>query len=427
MKKLENCQVENCIPSPTSCSEWNGGDIPSLGICNGEPLNDVVWEIINKIEDIAGDDLSKFDIDALLDICSQKAPLELNLLSILNVLKENNICLKDYIDTLNDKINELSSSQGVKVDLKCYADFDNLGNALSITRDQLDQLVINNLCNHKLKIEFLEGKVVTLQSQIDNIDLTATVEEPIFGTCINPTLLPTSSQVLSISAELCDLETALGAPTDISVALALTPGDLNAEFGLITGWTLVPAHFMQHYGNTILELENIRQRLKTIEATCCAVTCDDIELGFTAVFNEDNTGIIIKFTSGAGTSIPAGFTDAGSTGVLTDKNGVTETFTIDIADNFNNNNETEILISGLDLTDSLDIDITAKLGNGSIICEKCIEKTVKTTGICDYCEICVSGTDGSVIVIYEDSSGIGHHDSFDLTTTSTTTTTTAAP
>src|SRR5688572_23835991 len=122
MKKLNKCVVENCIPTPASCVEWNGGDIKALGICNGEPLTNVIWEIINKLEDITGDDLSSYDIDTLLDICNTKAPLEINLLSILNVLKSNQVCLKDYIDTLNTKLDELSQSSGVKVNLKCYAD-----------------------------------------------------------------------------------------------------------------------------------------------------------------------------------------------------------------------------------------------------------------------------------------------------------------
>src|SRR4029079_8586986 len=94
---------------------------------------------------------------------------------------------------------------------------------------------------------------------------------------------------------LCDLITATGTNTDISTALALTPTDLNAEFGLISGWVLVPTNWAQDYGNLKLQVESLRQRLIFIEDNCCASSCDDITLGFSAVYNEDNTGIIIKF------------------------------------------------------------------------------------------------------------------------------------
>ena len=94
MKKVKSCETENCIPTPSSCIQWNGGDIDFLGICNGDWLNNILWEIITKLQEVAGEDLSGFDIDSILDLCSQKAPQEVNLLSILNVLRKNQICMK---------------------------------------------------------------------------------------------------------------------------------------------------------------------------------------------------------------------------------------------------------------------------------------------------------------------------------------------
>lgn len=393
MKKLENCVVENCIPTPSSCVQWNGGDIEYLGICNGDWLNNVVWEIIIKLQEITGDDLSNFDIDNLLTICNQKAPLEINILSILTLLRDNQICLKDYIDVLNDKINELTGSSTVNVNLKCYADFDNLGNSISITREQLDQLVIDQLCNHKGRIETLEGKVILLQTEIDNLDLNPVINELSFATCIDAGVKPTSTQVKITAQELCDLETANGDDAAIATALAKTPGDLNAEFGLITGWVLTPANWAQNYGNLLLEVQNIRTRVKFMETNCCAITCKDIELGFSAAFNEDMDGIILKFTAGAGTDIPSGMTDLGSTGTITDQTGYIESFSLTIA----NNAEIDVPISGLDLTGPLEININAKIGNESLTCEKCIGKILKGSP-CAYCTI--TATD-DVTIIYK--------------------------
>src|SRR5688572_3493496 len=220
MKKVNNCETENCIPTISSCVEWNGGTIEFLGICDGDSLNTLMWEVITKLEEIAGDDLSEFDIDGLLDICNQQAPLEVTIISILNIIKNNQICLKDFIDTLNERLNELFENTGVTVNLKCYAQFDNLGNSLSITRESLDQLIIDNLCDQKLRIETLEGKVISLQSQIDNINSNVTVDELSFGTCINASELPTSTQVINSALAFCDLETATGDSTDIASSLA---------------------------------------------------------------------------------------------------------------------------------------------------------------------------------------------------------------
>lgn len=421
MKKLQNCEVENCIPTPSSCSIWNGGAISYLGICDGDPINNLLWEIIKKLQDIAGEDLSSFDIDSLLDICNKKAPAEITILSILNIIKENQVCLKDFIDTLSQQLADILSEDSININLKCYAQFDNLGNSLSITRDELDQLVIDNLCNHKGRIETLEGKVVSLQSQIDNINSTPSFEESEISTCVDPVVKPVSSQVTSIATELCNLQNSTGDPSDISSALAQTPGDLNAEFGLIAGWVLAPSNWAENYNNLLLEVENLRQRIKTIETTCCALSCDDIELGFTAVYNEDADGIIISFTYGAGTSIPAGFTDQGSYGTIKDVDGNSVDFNITIA----NNSTQEVIITGLNTGALLDISITAILGTGSLTCQKCLSRKVSQAS-CKYCEVCVSGpSDSSVVVIYEaSSSGITIENSTTTTTTSTSTTTT---
>lgn len=428
MKKLQNCEVENCIPTPSSCVTWNGGDIKYLGICDGDSLNDIIVEIVSKLQEIAGEDLSQFDIDSLTEICNQKAPNEVTLLSILNLIKANQICLKDFIDTLSEQLASLLSNTGVTINLKCYADFDNLGNALSITREQLDQLVIDNLCNHKDRIETLEGKVVSLQSQIDNIDINPAVDEPEFATCIDAAIKPTSGQTVSIANALCDLRDATGDETDITSALGSTPADMNAEFGLLPGWIVNPQNWAENYNNLLIAFGNVWQRVKTIEMTCCALSCEDIKLGFSAVYNEDGDGIIISFTYGAGTVIPAGFTDGGSYGTITDIDGNVVDFNITIG----NNSQEEVIIAGLNTTGELTISITAILGTGSLTCQKCLSKKVNKAS-CNYCEICATGAEGSsVVIVYESSktsSIIENAAALSTTTTtsSTTTTTTAAP
>ncbi len=425
MKKIENCKVENCIPTPTSCSDWDGGDIEYLGICNGDGLNNVVWEIITKLQDIAGEDLSTFDIDSLLDICNQNAPAEINLTSILTLIKNNEVCLKDYIDTLTELVNELSQSNNVNVNLKCYADFDNLGNALAITRESLDQLVIDRLCEYKARIENIEGDIITIKQDILAIDVNPTVDELQFATCVDAVIKPTSSQVVSVANELCDLEDATGTPADISSALANTPSDFSTiEFTSLPNWIISPANLADNYNNLLIAFNYLLGRVSTIEDTCCALTCEDVELGFTAIYNEDNTGIIIKFTSGAGTNIPAGFTDIGSTIVITDIDGNTETFTTSHPDLIANNAEIEVNIVGLNLTGDLDIDINANIGTEGLTCSKCLHKTVKKA-TCNYCEVCAEGTeDATIVVVYETESTTSASIYVTTTSTSTTTTTT---
>lgn len=423
MKKVINCEVENCIPTPSSCVEWNGGEVKYLGICDGDSLNNLLWEVINKLKEIAGEDLSAFDLEGLLDICNQKAPSEITLISILNLLKANQICLKDFIDTLNNKLDELLSEKGVSVNLKCYAEFDNLGNSLSITRAQLDQLIIDILCDHKNRIETLEGKVVSLQNQIDNIDINPAVDEPEFTTCVDAVSKPTSGQVKSIATSLCELKDVTGTGADIQSAMGNTPAIFGTiEYLALAGWIPAPSTLAENYNNLLIAFNYVIGRVDNIEDTCCAPACSDVKLGFTAIYNEDNTAIIIKFTAGAGTEIPSGFLDIGSTITVTDIDGNVETFVTSNPDLIANNAQIEITITGLNLNGDLIVDVDANMSNGTLTCSKCLSKTVKKAQ-CDYCQICADGSDGSsVVIIYQASTS-----SVVIENSSTTTTTTATP
>jgi hypothetical protein len=405
VKKLTNCIVENCVPTPSSCIDWNCGDIKSLGICNGDPLCNVIWEIVYKLEEIAGEDIASFDIDELLNICNQKAPLEITLISILTLLKNNDICLKDYIDTLNDKINELSSIQGVKVNLKCYNELDNLGNSLSITREQLDQLVIDKLCNHKQRIESIEGDIITIKQDIIDLEINPVINELEFPIvcAATPSLshptAPTSSQVLNIAADLCALESQTGIPSDISSALGNTPdySTLAPDIIVLPAYWASPNSWAQNYSNLLLALENALDRLSTIEETCCSIDCTDVMVGFTASFNEDNDGVIIKFTSGAGTNIPGGFLDLGSTITITDEDGNVETFITSDPDLIANNAIIEIPVSTLITVGDVNINVDTNIGNGSLTCSKCLNKTIKRAA----CSFCVLTATDTVTITYK--------------------------
>lgn len=402
MSKLKNCNTENCIPTSSSCIEWNGGELDYLGICNGDSLNNLVIEIITKLEEIAGEDLSAFDIDSLLDICQQRAPQEITVLSILNVIKNNQICLKDFIDTIKAGLDELFKETSVTVDLKCYAQFDNLGNPLSLTREQFDQLVIDTLCSHEGRLTTIEGRLILMQAEIDALNVVSTVDELEIATCINGLSLPSSVQIQNTSTEICNLEDATGFPADISTALANTPGDLNAEFGLISGWILVPNNWAENYNNLTLELENIRQRIKTIETTCCSLGCDDVKLGFTATYSAGN--VIIKFTSSAGTSIPVGFIDSGSTITITDIDNNIETYITINPDLITNNATLTVPIPSLNVTQDLKVNVEANFTSGGLTCSKCLSKliSVYAEANCDTCKVCATGAVGSsVIIIYE--------------------------
>lgn len=316
MKKLNNCVVDNCIPTLSSCVEWNGGDLPFLGICNGDSLNNIVIEIINKIKELAGEDISGFDIDELLDICNQKRPAEVTLVSILNLIKQNQICLKDFIDILNEKLNELLAEKGIIINLKCYAEFDNLGNSLSITRQQLDQLIIDQLCEHKSRLEFLEGEVINLQDQINALNIGSGSGSSSFIICLNTQAKSAQQNILDVSDKVCEYVDATGQPADILSAVSVIDitkwseidPDLVANINLLFpgDWSLTTDNLSESYNNLLLIAANLLSRVKYIETTCCRADCEDILIDFDVKYDDCD---IVRLFFGAKSFLPDGFKD----------------------------------------------------------------------------------------------------------------------
>lgn len=394
MKEVRTCIVENCIPTPTSCGEWNGGDIAYLGICQGDSLNKVIWEIIDKLENITGEDLSNFDIDSLTTICKINAPQEITILSILNTLKDNQICLKEFIDGVNERLNEAFKEQAIEINLGCYSNLDNMGNALNLTRKSLDQLVVNNLCNHKKRIESLEQAVKNLE---EDEGQAAEPSEVKISTCLDGAKKAVSSQVIKTTEEFCDLRTATGNPEHIAIALSRAGENWNTKYASLAGWNNNVSNQADLINNLVVIIKNLEARVSGHDK-CCATTCEDIKVGFSAMFNEDASSIILKFSSGAGTTIPEGFVDKGSTGTITDEDGNIEDFSIGIS----NNLEQEVFIYNLNTKGSVIVNINAKIGSDALVCEKCVSRTVRSS-TCAYCELTATGQEGSsAVIIYHD-------------------------
>lgn len=407
MKSVKRTDNNNCIHTPASCIEWNYGSIEYLNICNGDMLPEIIWEIVNKLKNIAGQDLSSFDIDTLLLICNQKAPFEKNLISILEIIKNNQICLKDYINALAEQIAEIGKTQNVKVNLKCLADFDNFGNQLGITRESLDQIVVDKLCNHETRINTTEGKITSLQNQINNININPQVQEPEFSTCVDNVLKPTSGQVLSIANKVCNIENYLGGTLDASEARSNFNFEDSRYLILFPDTWIVSSqrqNILDDYNNLILVVKDLEARIIDIQSNCCAPTCDKIMIGFSII--EVDGDYILRFRPSDGTNL-FGFKDIGSQVRFTGTNKITkETVTAGPFPIAVDEEENDImLLSGtFDLSKPITVSLQVRVSKDGLTCEKCISQTIDISSGCPVCEVVASGDKGdtgTITITYE--------------------------
>lgn len=376
------------------CVVWQGGDVPFLHIENGDQLNIAEKQLADNIVTIYSDmDMSSIDMHCLADNCSQKCK-DSSLKATIQVLFDNQCCLTDLINSITGG----TIVPTINVNMRCLTKFDDFGNTLPQDLNQSVQSVVNQVCQTVTDVTGLKGQVQDIQNQVDAINTTPiTVPEPNITTCL--TSLRSVSQTVPIVAQaICDMQTLFGDTVDVTQSMSQQCANLNTSLSSTQGWNTSVSNLAQSFGNLWILACNLNARLTLIEKNCCAVTCDDIKIGFDVQVDSSGTGVFLKFTAGAGTAIPNAFTDEGSSVIFTDKNGNYVTYPLVIA---NNANLGDFDLSGLDITDPITISVTAIMGTDGLTCEKCISRmyTLSNTS-CPVCQITASGTNGNVTIVY---------------------------
>lgn len=367
----------NCIETVTSCSIWDGPELRCLDICKGDSLNDTIFAIAQKICAVtASDDLSTLSLQCLIDKLNATVPTEKSLINILQLLVDNECKLADMIADLEQLITDPNAE--LNLDLKCLAVLDPFGNTIPVTQSSLNQTLINTICDIKNNITSLNATVIDLQQQIDNLDTTP-YTEPDVTSCLITGTKPLSAAVVEGFQNICDFEGMIGDMAAIQSAISAQCTGLNQELQTVPGWTITPLNAMQSLQNLWLAFCNIRDRVKDIETNCCAPTCDKIKVGFITTFN-DNQTVTLSFTPGAGTNIPTGYTDCGSSVTITNQAGLSVgPFPITIEQGEDTD---DLDVSAFQPGETLTFSILAKLCSETVNCEKCYGKTVQYLSGC---------------------------------------------
>lgn len=382
MKKKNRDEI-TCVKSFTQCIQWNLGDIPSLGLSNGDYLDELIYAIINKLCELSDPlDLSTLSLQCLIDKLDVTEPTPRNIQTVFQLLIDNDCTLKDLIDNLQDQINNINNTSLV-LDLKCLAQTDGFGNPLPYNVQSVLQSLINELCILKDQVAYLNIVVVDLQTQINNINVTP-YELPITTTCVSAGK-KLDVAVKDIATSFCDLKNATGTSVQLQSAVGQQCSNLNTEFGDISGWILNPSNLAQSYSNLQLAFCDVLSRLIAIEQTCCAPSCDKIKIGFIYSFDYESRELTLSFTSGSGTVIPSGFEDCGSEFTFKSCDG--DIILTSIQPISSNADLIFILPSGVCI-DNLTVSIKTKFclsdDNENIIltCRDCISKEIQIQSEC---------------------------------------------
>ena len=387
----KNKFTSNCIKTYPRCIEWDLPPIPCLGIKTGDLLDEIVFAITRKICEIAGDDLSTINVQCLVDKLGAVEPLNKTIATYLQLIINNECTLADLITAINARIDGIVNISLI-LDLKCLATFDSFGNQLPYNEQTVLQSLITEACLIRNQIAGLTGAIANVNIRIDNLPTPYT--EPKLTSCLY-TNQPTSTALGLLASDYCAYKLVLGTVANIQTTIGRQCTGLNTQFAVNPNFIQFPTSQAHTINNLWVTVCDLRARLITLEGCACKITCKDILIGFTTIFNDDKT-VSLKFTGGAGTFIPVGYTDCGSTVTIKNDAGVS-TSPINII--ISQEGQTiDIDISMFEAGEYLTFSVEAAICGDGLNCNKCVTRIVKNTSGC--CLITNSGI-ASLTITYK--------------------------
>jgi hypothetical protein len=380
----------------SNCIVWNGPDIPCISICQGDTISEVVYKaglVICELKDSIN--LEDTDLKCLVESCLTCPDPVKTLKNVIQLLINKVCTLEEAIENIDG--GTTTDSEVFNVNLRCLAVIDGSGNVLNDdNNDEIIQSIIDQVCDNKTDIELLQNQVEDIDTRLTDLEdaPAPTLEIPdVNGSCYG-TNASITDVVEDMAIDVCDYKEALGTVTQITQAISQQCTNLQVTYGGTTGFTATPTTLSQGVRNLWIVLCDVLNRVTSIEDTCCAPTCEAVKVGFQTVF--DTNVVKLQFTSGAGTSIPFGFTDCGSEVTISDSDGNTVTMPLQIANNYTS---PDIDLSVFSAGELLTFDVLVKMCSEGLTCEKCVSKVVRYSQE-ECCTITNTGT-ATVTIMYE--------------------------
>lgn len=392
-KKTNDNSGVACVTVYPKCIVWNLPGIPCLGINTGDTLDELTFAITKKICEISQPlDLSSVSAQCLKDKLGIELPLNKTISTYLQLIIDNQCTLVDLIKAIQDRLDEITNPT-LTLNLRCLRLNDNAGNPLSYTVKDILQLLINEVCALRDQITGLNGAIAAINIRIDN--LPAPYAEPdIPIPCVYTGQRPLHTGVSLLASDYCAYKAILGTIPEIQTAIGRQCTGLNTQFATNVNFVQDVQNEAQSMNNLWIAFCDFKTRVIALEECACKITCKDITIGFNTVFDSVLQTVTLKFTSGAGTFIPVGFTDCGTTVSISDDYGNTSNLVpITITQ--------EGEVTGLDVSmfepgSILTFNLDVALCSQALSCHKCVTKLVKNPVGC-----CVLTASEAVTITYQ--------------------------
>ena len=341
--------TNGCDNISSNCVVWQGPDITCIDLCTGDTITDVTHKLATKVCKLITDGVTSNPSLAGLDLTCLNIPgiTPTEFIPVLQAMVTQ-ICANTGTGQVPNSSSNLSASAQVQADLPimtlpaCLQYNDPSGNPVTTLRlDLFATLISQQVCTNLASIQVINTTLTSYSSRLDILEAcvlpcsSAVVEKQVVPTCIMNVGVLTDVSVLLLALEVrfCALETAVGLPAAINLAIGqttITSSTLSlsgnkAAYGAIGGWNSTVTSLAQSVQNSWIVMDDLYAAVANIQTNCCPSGCEGITYGFTTTEIFASSGLIssINFNF-QNSSIPNDFNDASGFSVIkvTDVAGV---------------------------------------------------------------------------------------------------------
>ena len=417
--------TNGCDNISSNCVVWQGPDITCIDLCTGDTITDVTHKLATKVCKLITDGVTSNPSLAGLDLTCLNIPgiTPTEFIPVLQAMVTQ-ICANTGTGQVPNSSSNLSASAQVQADLPimtlpaCLQYNDPSGNPVTTLRlDLFATLISQQVCTNLASIQVINTTLTSYSSRLDILEAcvlpcsSAVVEKQVVPTCIMNVGVLTDVSVLLLALEVrfCALETAVGLPAAINLAIGqttITSSTLSlsgnkAAYGALGGWNSTVTSLAQSVQNSWIVMDDLYAAVANIQTNCCPSGCEGITYGFTTTEIFASSGLIssVNFNF-QNSSIPNDFNDASGFSVIkvTDVAGVVAQSTVSVSTLQNSVGGIDLSVATLNTAQSMTAQVQYGFTNGVDTCDSIQSSTIKGVVPCPS-TITVSGVTATAATV----------------------------
>ena len=401
--------TNGCDNISSNCVVWQGPDIACINLCTGDTITDVTYKLATKVCDLITNGVSSNPSLTGLDLTCLNIPgiTPTELVPVLQAMVVQ-ICANTGSGQTPNASSNLSVSSQVQNDLPimtlpaCMQYNDASGNPVTTLRlDQFATLISQQVCTNLASIQVINTTLTSYSTRLDVLEAcvlpcsSTVVEKQVVPTCIINVgqLTDVSVLLLALEVRYCALETAVGLPAAINLAINQTTIESstsslygvagnNAAYGALSGWNGTVSNLAQSVQNAWVVIDDLYNALNLVQTNCCPSGCDGITYAYTTTNGFDSAGLISSLNFNfQGSVVPNQFTDASgfSKLIVTDVAGVKAETTASVSTLQNSATGITLNLTGLNTAQDITAQVQFSFTDGTSTCDDNISQTI--TGI----------------------------------------------